>query len=48
MGHLKKLKKAEFGSIFSMSMKNTPTTQQIVRKDYDNNGLIFNYTDIKL
>ncbi len=45
MGHLKKLKKAEFGSIFSMSMQNTPTTQQIVRKDYDNNGLIFNYSD---
>jgi len=45
MGHLKKFKKVEMGSIFSMSMQNTPTTQQIVRKDFDNNGKIFEFVD---
>ena len=45
MGHLKKFKSAEFGSVFSMSMQNTPTTQQVVRKDYDNNGKIFELND---
>lgn len=45
MGHLKKFKKAELGSIFSMSLQNTPTTQQIVRKDFDNNGKIFEFVD---
>ncbi|MES2727197.1 MAG: TonB-dependent receptor [Bacteroidota bacterium] len=45
MGHVKKIKTAELGSIFSMSMQNTPTTQQIVRKDYDNNGKVYEYND---
>jgi len=45
MGHLKKLKTSELGSVFSMSMQNTPTTQQVTRKDYDNNGKIFDFND---
>lgn len=45
MGHIKKFSKTELGSIFSMSMQNTPTTQQITRKDFDNNGKIFNFND---
>jgi len=45
MGHLKKLKKAELGSIFSMSLQNTPTTQIINRKDYDDNGKIYDFID---
>ncbi|MFA9212776.1 MAG: TonB-dependent receptor domain-containing protein [Candidatus Methylacidiphilales bacterium] len=45
MGHLKKLKTSELGSVFSASLQNTPTTQQIRRRDYDNNGVIFDYTD---
>ncbi len=45
MGHVKKVKSAELGSIFSLSMQNTPTTQKIVRKDYDNNGKVYEYND---
>jgi hypothetical protein len=46
MGHLKKLKTSELGSVFSLSMQNTPTTQQITRKDYDaTNNTEFNYLD---
>ncbi len=46
MGHLKKLKTSELGSVFSMSMQNTPTTQQVARKDYDAaNNTEFSYMD---
>jgi len=46
MGHLKKLKTSELGSVFSMSMQNTPTTQQVTRKDYDAaNNTEFSYVD---
>ncbi len=45
MGQLKKFKTSELGSVFSMSMQNTPTTQQISRKDYDDNGKIYDYND---
>lgn len=45
MGHLKKIKTAELGSVFSMSMQNTPTTQQVKRNDYDNNGKVYEFND---
>lgn len=45
MGQLKKFKTSELGSVFSMSMQNTPTAQQVSRKDYDNNGKIFDFND---
>ncbi len=45
MGHLKKTKKLELGSIFSASLQNTPTTQSVRRKDYDNNGATYDFTD---
>ncbi len=45
MGHLKKFKTSELGSVFSASLQNTPTTQQIRRRDYDNNGVVYDYSD---
>lgn len=45
MGHIKKLKDSELGSIFSLSLQNTPTTQLVKRSDYDNNGKVYEFND---
>ncbi len=45
MGQTKKLSKLEMGSVFALTSQVTPNNQEIVRKDYDNNGTLYEYID---
>ncbi len=45
MGQTKKLQKIELGSVFALTSQVTPNYQEILRKDYDNNGTLFEYVD---
>lgn len=45
MGQTKKIKSHEIGSVFALTSQVTPNYQEIIRKDYDNNGTLFEYID---